>query len=232
MKKYQAVIAKLQVYIDGATTNEKLPSERVLSESFGVSRMTIRRAVDVLVRQHKVYRVPFVGLFTAGQKLRKPLDVLTGFTSEVEASGNRVHNEVIEYGVCDADQGVANKLSIEVGSKVTKVVRLRKRNQVPLIIDESYFPQAVVPLSEAVVKESIYAYIQATLKLTMQHAVQRFKAQFAPDRYCPYLEVDGATPLMFVEMIGYLDDGRVFEYTKSYKNTEAYDLILTSYKEK
>jgi DNA-binding GntR family transcriptional regulator len=195
------------------------------------SRITIRRALEHLEETQCIYRVANVGIFKADNVLYKPLDVFTGFTSEVEKAGGTVKNTLIEFSLMRASKQIASQLRIEEGAYIYKVVRVRKKNNVPLIIDESYFPKDLIPLDETIVNGSIYHYIHSTLNLKMAKATQHFKAIFAEEAYQPYLNVDENTPVLFVSLVGYLVDGRIFEYTKSYKNTKAYNLVLTSYKE-
>lgn len=231
MTKVDYIINALEDMINTKHPGERLPSERSLSETLDASRITIRRALDQLEEDQRVYRVANVGIFKADNLLYKPLDVFTGFTSEVEKAGGAVKNTLIEFSLQRASTAIASHLRIEEGSYIYKVVRVRKKNNVPLILDESYFPKDIIPLDETIVNGSIYNYIQSTLNLTMAKATQHFKAVFAEEAYQPYLNVDEHTPVLFVGLIGYLTDGRIFEYTKSYKNTKAYNLVLTSYKE-
>ena len=228
--KYLELVDVLSRKIEKMNHNELIPSERELSKQYNMSRMTVRKAIDYLVAQNKVYRVSNVGTFTTDRKLYKNLDIFTGFTKEVEATGGRVQNVLIEYSLQKATKYIADKLHIEEGDSVYKVVRLRKKNSVPLIIDESYFAKDLVPLTEKIVEGSIYKYIQDVLGLKIISAEQKLKATFAKEAYLNYLEVDAKTPVMYVELTGYLEDGRVFEYSESYKNSDRYELIVKSYK--
>ncbi|MFP4287032.1 MAG: GntR family transcriptional regulator [Candidatus Izemoplasmataceae bacterium] len=228
--KYLELADLLSKQIENMGHNEAIPSERELSKLYDVSRMTARKAVEYLVEQKKVYRVKNVGTFTTDKKLYKDLDMFTGFTKEVEASGAKVQNVLIEYSLIKAPKKIADKLHIDEGELVYKIVRLRKKNNVPLIIDESYFPKDLVPLSEKVVEGSIYKYIQEKLELKMVGAHQKLVATFAKEAYLDYLEVDALTPIMYVELTGYLEDGRIFEYSESYKNSDRYELIVKSYR--
>jgi DNA-binding GntR family transcriptional regulator len=231
MTKVDHITKALKEIIKTKQPGERLPSERALTELLDASRITIRRALDQLEAEQRIYRVAHVGIFKADNVLYKPLDVLTGFTSEVEKAGGSVKNNLIEFSLQRASKPIASQLRIEEGAYVYKVVRVRKKNNIPLIIDESYFPKDIIPLDETIVNGSIYHYIQSTLNLKMSKATQHFKAVFADEAFQPYLNVDNQTPVLFVGLVGYLEDGRIFEYTKSYKNTSAYNLVLTSYKE-
>ncbi|MFW5913871.1 MAG: GntR family transcriptional regulator [Bacillota bacterium] len=226
--KYLELVEALEVMIDQLGHNEMIPSERELAKRYEMSRMTVRKAVDYLVNKNKLYRIRNKGTFTADEKLYKRMDSFVGFTREVKEAGGIPSTELIEYSLKAAGEDIARKLRISPEDKVYKVIRLRKKNGVPLMIDESYFPKDIVPLSEDVVKESVYDYIQTTLKLNIAQAKQKIFATFASETYQKYLEIGPYTPVIHLELTGYLDDGRVFEYTNSYKNSERYELVITS----
>ncbi len=228
MKKYEWLVYKLEEMMAEMSHNEKLPSERDLSVQFSMSRMTVRKAMDVLISQNKVYAIPSVGVFTADKRLYKSMTDLVGFTKEVETQGGVVSNDLVEFRLMHANQTIANKLEINEGDDVYKVVRLRKKNNVPLILDEAYFPKAIIPLSKEEAKGSIYHYIQTTLGLKPAEAKQYIKAVFVNQTYADCLEVDTKTPLLYVEITARLEDGRVYEFTRSYKNSESYDLVIES----
>ena len=228
--KYHELALALETTIEALGFNAPIPSERILAQEYNVSRMTIRKAIDQLVKDNKLYRVPYVGTFTTDKKLYKKMDAFTGFTNEVLEAGGIPTTILLEYSLLSADTTVASALGIDVGKQVYKVIRLRKKNNVPLIIDESYFPKAMVPLNESIVETSIYSYIQDELKLKIVSADQKLKATFCETKYLKYLEIDAQTPIMYVELTGYLEDGRVFEFSKSYKRSDRYELVLRSYK--
>jgi DNA-binding GntR family transcriptional regulator len=228
--KYHELALALESTIEALGFNAPIPSERVLADQYNVSRMTIRKAIDQLVKDNKLYRVPYVGTFTTDKKLYKKMDAFTGFTNEVIDAGGVPTTILLEYSLLSADASVASALGLDVGQHVYKVIRLRKKNNVPLIIDESYFPKAIVPLNETIVESSIYSYIQDDLKLKIVSADQKLKATFCEPKYLKHLDIDAQTPIMYVELTGYLEDGRVFEFSKSYKRSDRYELVLRSYK--
>ncbi len=227
--KYLQLVDILETMIQQLGQNEMIPSERTLSERYNMSRMTVRKAINHLVQQNKLYRVRNVGTFTTDEKLYKKMDVFKGFTKEVRTAGGIPSSALIEYGLLPADEKVAANLNIKEGDSVYKVIRLRKKNGKPIMVDESYFPKAIIPLSEDIVSGSIYEYIHETLGLQIVTANQRFRATFAKPLYQKYLEIDPNTPVMHVEITALLKDGRVFEYTNSYINTRRYELISKSY---
>ncbi len=226
--KYLTLVEAIERLIDKKGHNQLMPSERKLAQMYGVSRMTVRKAIDNLVNRNKLYRVRYKGTYTTDKKLLKDMDAFIGFTREVENAGGKPSTDLIEYSLLPADDFIASKLNIAPGAYVYKVIRLRKKNNVPLMVDESYFPKSVVPLNETIAKQSIYAYIQNELKLNMVRAHQRLRATFASETYQKYLQIGENFPVIHLELTGFLADGKVFEYTNSYKNSERYDLVITS----
>lgn len=226
--KYLTLVEAIERLIDKKGHNQLMPSERKLAQMYGVSRMTVRKAIDNLVNRNKLYRVRYKGTYTTDKKLLKDMDAFIGFTREVENAGGKPSTDLIEYSLLPADDFIASKLNIAPGAYVYKVIRLRKKNNVPLMVDESYFPKSVVPLNETIAKQSIYAYIQNELKLNMVRAHQRLRATFASETYQEYLQIGENFPVIHLELTGFLADGKVFEYTNSYKNSERYDLVITS----
>ena len=226
--KYLRLADELERKIDTIGHNKLIPSERKLAEKYGLSRMTVRKAIDYLIRKNKLYRIQNKGTFTTDEKLFKDMDAFVGFTREVENAGGVPSTELIEYSLRPAGKFVAEKLEISPDAHVYKVVRLRKKNGIPLMVDESYFPRDIVPMNENIVKESIYAYIQDELNLAMVKAKQKLRATFTSEQYQKYLEIGPAFPVIHLELTGFLKDGRVFEYTNSYKNSERYELVIMS----
>ena len=226
--KYMIVIDEIEKIIESQEINSLIPSERVLSEQLDISRMTIRKAVQILVNKGKLYRVNNVGTFISDEKLYKVVNTLVGFTNEVVATGSIVENEILEYSFKAASETVSAKLHIQEGSKVHKVVRVRKRDGVPIMIDTSYFPADIIDLNIDVIKGSIYEHITKTLGLTISSAIQEIKASFIPEKLKGILNIKENEPTIFVDLIGYLENGRIYEYATSYKDQNRYELVIQS----
>lgn len=228
--KYLDLIEILKSKIEQMGKNEKIPSERELAKQYNMSRLTVRKAIDFLVSENKLYRINKVGTFTTDEKLYKKTDTFKGFTSEVKTAGGKPSNQLIEFSLKGADKDIAMKLGIKEGDLVYKVVRLRLKNDVPIMIDQAYFPKAVIPLTEAIVKGSIYDYISQILGLKIMTAEQTYHATFAKKEFLNYLEITADTPVIKSELHVFLEDGRIFEYNVAYINTNHYQIVSKSYR--
>jgi DNA-binding GntR family transcriptional regulator len=226
--KYMIVIEEVEKIIDSQEINSLIPSERVLSEQLDISRMTVRKAIQILVNKGKLYRVNNVGTFISDEKLYKVVNTLVGFTNEVNVTGSIVENEILEYSFVPAKETVSAKLQIIEGSMVHKVVRVRKRDGVPIMIDTSYFPADIIDLDIDIIRGSIYNHITNTLGLSISSAIQEIKAAFIPDRFKGILNIKDNEPTIFVDLVGYLENGRIYEYATSYKDQNRYELVIQS----
>jgi DNA-binding GntR family transcriptional regulator len=226
--KYQRVINNLQSIINDTNPNFMIPSERKLSEQLQISRMTVRKAIDTLVEEGKLYRVNNVGTFVSDAKLHKITNQFIGFTSEVEAVGGIASNKIIDFKYYPAPKDIAQKLSIADGDMVYKVARVRYKNTKPIMIDVAYYPAELIPLNRHIIQQSIYKHIQNELGLNISSANHEILAVHIPQQYLGYLDVAENEPTIFLKTLAYLDNGTVFEYSESYKDQKEYDLIIQS----
>jgi len=224
--KYKVVIDHIEHLIKDSTKNQMIPSERLLSQTLNISRMTVRKAIDILVYQGRLYRVQNVGTFIADQKLYKVFNTLSGFSDEVQAAGSKVDNELLLFEQITPTILIASKLNLKKHILVHHIVRLRKKDGVPMMIQESYMPTDLFQIDEAIANGSMYQYVRDTLKFGMSSSIQEIKAIIIDDVYSKKLRIAPKTPTIQIEQVSYLDQGRVFEYTISTINQNHYELIV------
>src|SRR5450432_2399049 len=114
-----------------------IPSERELSEQYGISRMTARQAITELVNEGLFYREQGKGTFVSRHKITQQLIHLTGFTEDISARGQRPGTKVISAAMHVADEVIAEKLHINPGTPIFRLQRLRLADEEPLAIELS-----------------------------------------------------------------------------------------------
>jgi len=224
--KYIEVIRHIEEMIATQPVSTMIPSERTLSEILQISRMTVRKAIDMLVASGKLYRENHVGTFIKEQKLYQVFNTLMGFSDEVNAAGKIPSSVILDFSLIEADSDIAKKLNILKQSKVYRVLRLRKMNEKPMVIQESYYPADIIHLNKEIISQSIYHHIQQNLHLPMESSIQEIRAVLLSKEHATLLEMKEGSPTIFTESIGYLSNGRIFEMTKSTKNQDNYELII------
>lgn len=160
--KYLAVRAYLTELVAGELgVGDAVPSERSLTEKFGVSRMTVRQAIDALVTEGVLERVQGRGTFVAPPRADFEMR-LTTFGEEARRRGLTPGADVLEAGTLPAPPHVAEALDCEPATPMHHVVRLRTADGNPMSVEESWIPVHLAPdLLDDGVPESLYGALRA-----------------------------------------------------------------------
>jgi GntR family transcriptional regulator len=146
--------------IQGAEPGSPAPSERELVQHFGVARMTVRQALDALVSEGLLERVPGRGTFVA----RAKIDVQVRLSSYTEEMGRRnmtPGSRTLLARMEAAGPGVARALEIGEGDKVVHWQRLRLADGVPMCIEDAYLADSIVPkFLDQALPDSLYVELQ------------------------------------------------------------------------
>ena len=152
---------RVRDYLRSVATHElavgdPIPSERVLCEQFGVSRMTIRQAVDALVVEGLLVREQGRGTFVAPSKVDLQVR-LASFGEEMARRGMAPSSTVLAAEVVSATPDVADALEILPGERVYSLYRVRLADGEPMAVEQSWLPCALLPgLFDDGVPESVY----------------------------------------------------------------------------
>ncbi len=130
--------------IDGAEPGSPAPSERELVQQFGVARMTVRQALDALVSEGLLERVPGRGTFVAEARTDVP-GRLASFTEEMGRRGMVPSSRTLLARMEAAGPGVARALEIDEGANVVHWQRLRLADGRPMSIEDAYLAESIVP---------------------------------------------------------------------------------------
>ncbi|MGV0331003.1 GntR family transcriptional regulator [Corynebacterium macginleyi] len=124
-----------------------LPSERTLSEQFEASRITIRRALDILGAEGLIERRRGRGGGTFIKSTAPTVEInrMEGFLPQLRARGRTVESQVLATDLVSGHNEIVDELRLEPRSQVFRIVRLRKVSGVPMLIENSFFPISVAP---------------------------------------------------------------------------------------
>jgi GntR family transcriptional regulator len=201
---------------------EALPSERVLSEKLGVSRVTARKALDLLCEQKLIARRQGSGTFIA-PRLEQPLSRLTSFTEMLKAKGFESSSRWLERKIDLPTHDEMLKLGLSPTSQVARLQRLRLADGVVMAVEMSALPIAVVP-KPAAVGNSLYDYLDAAGHRVVR-ALQHFRAVNASKRISRLAKVAQGEAMLLVTRIGFTKDNAAVELTDSYCRNDYYDFV-------
>jgi GntR family transcriptional regulator len=212
-----------QVIRDGRyQPNEALPSERLLSESLGLSRVTARKAIDQLVEQGLVVRRQGSGNYIA-PKLEQPLSRLTSFSEELHQLGYKPSSRWLSRTLTAAAPDEQLSLGLSTGSRVARLERLRLADDAVMAYEVSVLPEHVVP-DPGEVDASLYAYLRTHGREPMR-ALQHIRALNADARLAGLLKVPAGQALLYITRVGYLKAGQAVELTHSYCRSDYYGFV-------
>ena len=118
-----------------------IPSERELCKQYDMSRITVRNAIDGLVRQGKLEKVQGKGTFVQGKSIIQNLGNVYSFSREMEKQGKISSTKLVCRELMGASSKVARELGIEENDEVIYIERLRCAEHVPIMLEKSYFPK-------------------------------------------------------------------------------------------
>lgn len=172
---YEDVAAELLARIEDGfySLAQKLPSEYDLAKEFGVSRLTIRKAIDSLVSRNKLMKYKGKGTYIISQqKIQSGSFGLQGFTEVAESRGMKPQTRVIDFvGGYLPTEGIRARLSLQEGELVYHLTRLRLADDEPLIIEELTIPTRYLPNVSQVDLESksIFSLIEEVVDIGYSH---------------------------------------------------------------
>lgn len=119
---------------------DKIMTEAEMAKEYGVSLITVRKAVGSLMEKGLVVRKQGKGTFVTKPKYSRNMKKLQSFTEMCEQMGVKPGAQVLENRLIMADKKVADRLGIEPGSNVVYISRLRLADGEPVQVEKSYFP--------------------------------------------------------------------------------------------
>ncbi len=207
---------------------DAIPSENEYTELFGVSRMTVRQAITNLVNSGYLYRQKGRGTFVAERKIEQTLEGLTSFTEDMKARGMTPGSRLLQFKWrAVSEKTVANALQIPLNEPIYEIRRIRLANQIPMAFETTYLPAKLVNgLTEEIVKESLYHYIETQLGFQIKHATQEIEAAIARDNELDHLEIPEGAPVLLLQRLSYLENDQPLELVKSVYRADRYKFLI------
>lgn len=204
---------------------DALPSERDIASKADISRVTVRKAVQDLVKGGVLVQRHGSGTFVAPrmERVEQSLSRLTSFTEDMARRGMSVHSQWLDRGLYTPSPEEMMVLGLSASELVARVARLRIANETPLAIERAALSARLLPDPGAVVS-SLYAALQTTGNRPVR-AVQRISAANLGETDARLLEVAPGSAGLHIERISYLASGKVIEFTRSIYRGDAYDFV-------
>lgn len=212
---YNNIVNKIENGI--YNTNDKLPSEKELMDSYEVSRDTVRKSLNMLEQNGYIQKTKGKGSFVLDiNKFNFPVSGVVSF-KEISRKLGRDSNTEVEILKCIIPSStIARNLELKDDEEVWEIIRARSIGGEKVILDKDYVLQKFVyNITEEICKDSLYNYIENELGLKIAYAKKEITVQKATDEDRKYLDMKGFDMIVVVKSYTYLDDTSLFQYTES-----------------
>jgi GntR family transcriptional regulator len=188
------------------------PSERELVHHFGVARMTVRQAMDALVGEGLLERIPGRGTFVA--RPRREVGRLRSYTEEMAARGLLAESQTLVARREQAGPGVARALGLTPGDAVIRWKRLRRADGIPMCVEDAYLNEVLLPgFLQTGMPTSLYDALAAR-GLRPTWAEDSVSADVASEQEAEHLEVEPGTAVLRQTRRA-LSDDKIIEVSRS-----------------
>ncbi len=177
--------------------SEKIPPERVLSQEFGVARVTIRRALRVLESENRIRRIRGSGTYVnPGRSYRIPL--MIDYTGSMNTYAPDLQRRLVRKEIITASENIAANLKIKPGSRVLYAERIDFNDEATVAYDKAYIPEQYARnLTDAVLETvNFLENWSQTVHFDITHCQQYIEAIAAMESCQHYLKVVAGTPVL------------------------------------
>jgi GntR family transcriptional regulator len=202
--------------------DDALPSERQLAADLGVSRITVRKAIQGLAEEGILDQRQGSGNFVS-TRIDKNFAKLTSFSEDMRARGRTPHSVWIKKSGGTVNPDEAMKLALSPGSLVYRFHWLRYADGAPMALEYCTVAASALPSLEAV-DTSLYDALERAGNRPVR-ALQRLRALLLDDEQARLLEAEVGDAGLLVERLGYLRDGRAIELSRSIYRGDTYDFV-------
>jgi GntR family transcriptional regulator len=232
------ITQRLTDLIEGLNLGEgyALPTERELSERFGVSRITARQALAELEKKGLVRREQGRGTFVAERKIPRESPRLTSFSDDMRAKGARPSTRLVRLDEVTPPPMVADRLHLPSGRPALRLFRLMLANRRPMALHETFLsPEIISAAVRESIKEaahnphfSLYGCLEQA-GITFTHAEEQIGAIALQRDEARLLEVARATPAFEMVRVTYVRGDRPLEYCRGIYRGDRYQYLLKTY---
>ncbi|WP_299732231.1 GntR family transcriptional regulator [uncultured Tateyamaria sp.] len=205
--------------------NSSLPPEREIAEITDLSRVTVRKAIQELVREGTVEQRQGSGSFVREPvtRVEQSLSHLTSFSEDMQRRGLETTSKWLERGIFMPSPDEVLALGLAAGDQVSRIYRLREAGGRPMALERAALPLDILPNPTAVTT-SLYELLEQSGMRPIR-AVQKISAINLEAQEAELLNVAEGTAGLRIQRTSYLQSGRVAELTRSIYRGDAYDFV-------
>lgn len=192
---------------------DRIPSETELAQEYSVSRMTVRQALNDMLRERILLRRRGYGTFVAEKMVKRTFhpNTVTGFFDEFNREDAPLRSIVVDNTLVFPPKSVCDVMGLDEKTLAVKLTRIRVLEDQPLVVDESYIDKSLWDQMKDTDFSSIslYAFLERAFGERAESAEFDVQASIASQTIAKYLAIAKGSPILRVLMANRYHDGRV-----------------------
>lgn len=214
---------------DAVNPGDLLPSEKELEERYGVSQITVRRALRELTEDGQIVRKVGQGSFVRQAKIEDRSATLGGFAKDLEEQGYEVESQILEYGTQLSTPEIARKLGLKRGKDLLCFKRLVLADNEPIAITTAYLDagQKVVFSAEELSADSVFPLLEQKYGIRLSRAQKSIEVTLTTIDEAQLLGVAPHSPAMLTELIVYDEQKQRKGFVKTLYRGDRYKYYIT-----
>ena len=220
-----ATIIKENIGSGELKLGEQIMTETELSDFYQVSRITVRKGIELLVDEGILMKRPGIGTFVSEQKIQRNVSGILGFTANCEQMGKTSSAKLLAAELIPANVVDIETLKLKKNSNIIRILRLRLCDNVPVIIEENRFPQQYAFLLGEDLQGSLYSLL-ATRGIKMASGKMDIGICSLTEYEAQLLDSESAKPMLLTKVLVCDEDGNPIHYGKNIINMDRYKLTI------
>ncbi|MBU3874240.1 GntR family transcriptional regulator [Faecalicatena sp. AGMB00832] len=218
---------------------EKLPTETELQDMLGISRITVRHALELLENEGYIVKKRAKGTFVAPPKFSYHLPKLTSFSEDI-IQKNCIPGSKTKVLEVITNSAIASHMGVAEVTPLIHLVRLRTVNNIVMSMHDSYYNLNILDsnmiiksITSGSLKEqlddqaiSLYSILENEHHTVIDCADESLKAISCPPEIAEQLGISVDDPLLYLERMTYTRDGDVLEFSKMYNRADIYNYTI------
>ncbi|CAH0122604.1 MULTISPECIES: GntR family transcriptional regulator [unclassified Paenibacillus] len=211
--------------------DDMIPSQFEYAEKYGVSRVTVRQAINELVYNGVLYTQKGKGTFVKSIPVQyRDHNRLHGFTENIRKNRSVSQTKVLEVTRRTANQKLAQQLRMSIGQPIMHLKRIRYADGIPLALEDAYLNEKMVCgidfFQDVRDNVSLYRLIREKTDIRFHHAEEAITAVLCGEEASMHLNVRRNDPILFVRRLTYVDEETPFEYCENVIRSDVHSMVV------
>lgn len=226
---YQQLIEviKNQISLGELKPGDRIPTEAELSKLYDISRITVRKAVEILEEEDVLIKKQGIGTFVTAKKLQRDSTRFMGFSEHCRMEGSKAGARLIVADLIEPSLSYAEQLKLEEGEKIIRIIRLRTADDQPVMVEENYFPAKFAYLLGEDLTQSLYKVLEERGTFAAS-GKNRITICYADEEEAKHLGVKEGEALLLWKGLCLDNEGNPLHVYKNKVNPKRYEIIMYS----